>query len=133
MSPTEPCRGTTFSRRVVLRAGMLSLGGLTLADLLGQEAHASHTARAKHGIFVFLNGGQAQLDTFDMKPNAPEGIRGPCQSVDTVVPGIQIPGKLPLLADLTNKFTIERSMSHHLSAHHSSAAYALRRHSPCTE
>ena len=133
MSPTEPCRGTTFSRRVVLRAGMLSLGGLTLADLLGQEAHASHTARAKHCIFVFLNGGQAQLDTFDMKPNASEGIRGPYQSVDTVVPGIQISEKLPLLADLTNKFTIVRSMTHHLSAHNSSAAYALSGHSPGTD
>ncbi|MDA1049687.1 MAG: DUF1501 domain-containing protein [Planctomycetota bacterium] len=124
---------SVFSRRDVLRAGVLSLGGLTIADLLRQEADAASAGQAKHCIFVFLNGGQAQLDTFDMKPDAPEGIRGPYKPVDTAVPGIQISEKLPLLARLTDKFTVIRSMTHHLSAHNSSAAYALSGHSPGTD
>ena len=88
---------SVFSRREVLRAGMLGLGGLTLAEVLHKESDAASTGRAKHCIFVFLNGGQAQLDTFDMKPHAPDGIRGPYKPVDTVVPGINISEKLPLL------------------------------------
>ena len=124
---------SAVSRRHVLGGGILSLAGLTLADLLRGEAVGARPAKAKHCIFVFLNGGQAQLDTFDMKPDAPDGIRGPYKPVDTVVPGVQISEKLPLLAKLTDKFTIVRSVTHHLSAHNSSAAYALSGHSPGTD
>lgn len=122
-----------LTRRELLRAGMLSLGGLSLADLLHAEAANPDSRRAKHCIFVFLNGGQSQLDTFDMKPHAPDGIRGPYKPVDTRVPGIQISEKLPGLAKLTDKYAIIRSAHHHLQAHNSGAAYALSGHSPGTD
>ena len=105
-----------FNRREVLRAGALSMGSLTLADLFRQTAFANGRAKAKHCILMLLNGGQAQLDTFDMKPMAPENIRGPYQPISTAVPGIQICEKLPLLSRLTDRMAIIRSMHHHLLA-----------------
>jgi len=122
-----------LTRRELLRAGMLSLGGLTLSDLLRTNSLAGDTRRAKHCIFVFLNGGQSQLDTFDMKPLAPDGIRGPYRPIATRVPGIEISEKLPKLARLTDRLAIVRSVYHHLSAHNTGAAYALSGHSPGTD
>ncbi|MEO1994996.1 MAG: DUF1501 domain-containing protein, partial [Planctomycetaceae bacterium] len=124
-----------FTRRDLLHAGVLAVGGLALPDLLqlqaGSTLGTTRVARpAKHCIFVFLNGGQAQLDTFDMKPEAPQGIRGPYQPISTRVPGTQISEKLPRLAALTHKYSILRSASHPLSAHNSSAAYVLSGHTP---
>lgn len=123
------------TRRELLRAGMLAAGGLSLADLLRCEAVAGATRsrRAKHCILVFLNGGPSQLDTFDLKPDAPSGIRGPYRPIATRVPGIQISEKLPRLAQLADKFSIARSFHHHLQAHNTGAAYALSGHSPGTD
>jgi hypothetical protein len=122
------------TRRELLRAGMLASGGLTLADLLRAEARAlssaGRAACAKHCILLFLNGGPSQLDTFDLKPEAPSGIRGPFKPISTRIPGTQITEKLPRLAQLADKFSIVRSMHHHLAAHNTGAAYALSGHSP---
>jgi hypothetical protein len=122
------------TRRELLRAGMLAAGGLTLADLLRAEARAvskqAQPTRAKHCILFFLNGGPSQLDTFDLKPEAPSGIRGPFKPISTRVPGIQISEKLPRLAQLADKFSIVRSLHHHLAGHNTGAAYALSGHSP---
>lgn len=122
-----------LSRREVLRAGALSMGGLTLADLFRRTAHAAPVKRAKHCILMLLNGGQAQQDTFDMKPLAPDSVRGPYQPISTRVPGIQVCEKLPLLAGLTHKMAIIRSMNHHLLGHNTGAAYALSGHSPASD
>lgn len=122
-----------WSRREVLRAGSLITGGLTVADVLKETAHATGRAKAKHCILMLLNGGQSQLDTFDMKPMASEAIRGPYQPISTNVPGIQICEKLPLLSRIADRMAIIRSMHHHLLAHNSGAAYALSGHSPGTD
>ncbi len=130
---SQPARGAYgVTRRELLRAGMLAAGGLTLADLLRCEARANleRTCRAKHCILVFLNGGPSQLDTFDLKPEAPSVIRGPYRPIATRVPGFHISEKLPRLAQLADKFSIARSFHHHLQAHNSGAAYALSGHSP---
>ena len=120
------------SRRELLRAGTLAVGGLTLADLFRFETRVrgGTIPGAKKCIFVFLNGGPSQLDTFDMKPQAPDGIRGPYQPIASSVPGTQVCEKLPKLAQLVDKFSILRSATHHLNAHNSSAAYVLSGHSP---
>lgn len=121
---------------------MLGFGGLGLADFLRigtgsgnlrASAPELYPGRAKSCIFVFLNGGPSQLDTFDMKPAAPEGIRGPYRPIDTRIPGMHITEKFPLLSQISNKFSLLRSATHHLSAHNSSAAYALSGHSPGTD
>ena len=131
-------RQGNFTRRDLLKAGLLGVGGLTVADLFGAQATAatlpSRVKRpASNCIFMFLNGGQAQIDTFDMKPDAPDGIRGPYRPIATRVAGTRICEKLPRLATLTDKYSILRSASHPLSAHNSSAAYVLSGHTPGTD
>ena len=124
--------GGRLTRRELLRAGLLTIGGVSTSDLLRVQAQAAlgRSSKAKHCIFVFLNGGPSQLDTFDMKPSAPDGIRGPYDPIATSVPGIRICEKLPRLARLTDKFAILRSATHPLNAHNSSAAYVLSGHTP---
>ena len=124
-----------WTRRNLLRAGLIGIGGLTLSNALQLEsvrrAAAARVQRpAKNCIFMFLNGGQSQIDTFDLKPDAPAGIRGPYQPIATSVPGTRISNMLPRLARLTDRTTILRSASHPLSGHNSSAAYVLSGHTP---
>src|SRR3954454_15165157 len=125
-----PLHRGVWSRRTLLRAGAVGLGGLTLSRLLAAEAARPRRKRATRCIFLFLNGGPSQLDTFDMKPAAPSGIRGPYRPIATSVPGLSIGEKLPRLARWMHKVAVIRSATHHLSAHTPSAAYALSGHSP---
>ncbi len=124
-----------WTRRDLLQAGLLGIGGLSLSGMLNlesvQRAIASRVRKpARNCIIMFLTGGQAQMDTFDMKPGAPEGIRGPYRPIATSVPGTQISNMLPRLSRLTDRYTILRSASHPLSGHNSSAAYVLSGHTP---
>jgi hypothetical protein len=129
LSKLFPHRGQ-WSRRAIMRAGAIGLGGLNFPHLLAAESAAPKGKRAKRCIFLFLNGGPSQLDTFDMKPAAPSGIRGPYKPIATSVPGLTICEKLPRLAPLMHKVAVIRSATHNLTAHNSSAAYALSGHSP---
>jgi len=131
-SPPQLFQGR-MSRRELLRVGSLAAGGLTLSQFLRLQSFAAAPATAQRCIFVFLNGGASQLDTFDMKPAAPQGIRGPYRPIATSIPGTQITEKLPRLAQLTHRYAIVRSAHHHLLAHNSGAAYALSGHSPGTD
>lgn len=126
------CSSEKIARREILRAGALTFAGLSLPHFLECAAAATSSSKAKqkHCILMLLNGGQAQLDTFDMKPLAPESIRGPYRPISTSVPGVHICEKLPRLATLAHKMAIVRSMHHHLLAHNTGAAYALSGHSP---
>jgi hypothetical protein len=73
-------------------------------------------------ILVFLTGAPSHLDTFDMKPDAPEGIRGEFKPIETNVPGIRFSEHLPGLAARADKLAVVRTMSHtnrnHLNATH---------------
>jgi hypothetical protein len=110
-----------LSRRDVLRIGGLSVAGLSLPDLLRAEA-ASGPKREKACILFFLQGGQSQLDVWDMKPEAPEGIRGPFKPIATNVAGIRITEHLPLLAKMADRFAIIRSVTH-ASTNHNPGSY----------
>ncbi|MBC7815491.1 MAG: DUF1501 domain-containing protein [Planctomycetaceae bacterium] len=107
-------------RREVLRAGALSLVGLDLpqwfqmnAAVRGETASASGTLpRAKACIFLFMWGGPAQQDTWDLKPNTPAEYRGEFQPISTKIPGVQICEHLPQLAQRADKLAIIRSMTH---------------------
>ena len=112
-------------RREFLQVGFSGFLGLGLPSLLAGRARAVNPGvapRAKSMILVFLTGGLGQLDSFDMKPDAPDGIRGEFQPVDTKAPGVRYCEHLPGLASHADKIAIVRSMSHtftnHLNATH---------------
>ena len=110
------CDGIT--RRDMLRAGTLSVGGLSLSGYLKMASAGQITpGRATRAIFIELPGGPSHLDTFDMKPNAPDEFRGSFKPIKTNVPGIQISEHLPKLARVMDKFAILRGVSHTLAAH----------------
>jgi hypothetical protein len=105
-------------RRDFIRLGGLSVGGLSLANYMQlTEAGAVKPGHASAGIFIDLNGGPSHLDTFDMKPDAPEGIRGDFKPIPTNVSGVYISEHLPKLAKTFDKYAILRGVSHTLAAH----------------
>jgi hypothetical protein len=111
-------------RRDFLRAGALTLGGLSVAQYL-QLAHAGEVSggKAKSAIFINLAGGPSHMDTFDLKPNAPDTHRGEFKPITTKVPGIEISEHLPNLAAAMDKFTILRGVSHSIAAHNLGSEY----------
>ena len=106
-------------RDAMLRLGQVALGSLTLPRLLSalEQRTASERAPAKACILVYLWGGPPQQDTFDLKPDAPDGIRSQFQPISTVVPGIQICDQLPQIARHTDKMAIIRSYTHPSNTH----------------
>lgn len=121
------------NRREALRAGGLSLLGLTLPGLdrmqaAGATGGGSGFGAAKSCIVVFMWGGPSQLDTWDPKPDAPAEIRGPFRPIATRTPGVFISEHFPMLAARTDKLSIVRSMGHDDPAHLSSAHRALTGH-----
>jgi hypothetical protein len=80
---------------------------------------ARQTPRAKAVIYIFLSGGLGQHDSFDMKPDAPDGIRGEFKPIATRTPGIQICEHLPMLAERSNLWSLVRSMAHPYPEHSS--------------
>ena len=101
------------SRRGLLQMGSLGFGGLTLPDLLQAEAGGANIKpTAKSVIMLFQFGGPSQYETFDMKPDAPSGIRGEFNPIDSSVPGIQVCEYLPEMSKLAHKFAQVRSVHH---------------------
>lgn len=114
-----------LGRRDFLRAGALSLGGLSLGQYLrmASAGETAPSAKAKAAIFINLAGGPSHMDTFDMKPNAPETHRGEFKSISTCVPGIEICEHLPKLASVMDKFVILRGVSHSIADHNLGSEY----------
>ncbi len=117
-------------RDAMIRLGQAGLGALTLPGLLRAEQAASlqgtgvqtaklpaSAAKAKSCILLYLWGGPPQQDMWDMKPDAPEGIRSQFAPINTVVPGIQICDQMPQVAHHTDKMAIIRSYTHPSNAH----------------
>ena len=117
------------NRRQVLQAGSLAALGLGLGDIaklaIGNSGRANPTPRAKSCIFLFMWGGPSQLDTFDLKPDAPAEIRGEFRPIATAVPGMQICEHFSRLASVTDRLSIVRSLTHNDPAHLSSGHAAL--------
>jgi len=97
-------------RRDFLKLGGLALGGLSLPQLLRAEAEAGVGKSQKAIIMVFLAGGPPHQDMFDLKPDAPSGIRGDFQPIATDVPGLDICEHMPRLAQMMDKFVVIRSL-----------------------
>lgn len=110
------CDGLT--RRDMLHAGGIGLAGLGLVDLLRAKAEASTGegkstfGKAKSCILVFLYGSPSQLETFDVKPDAPEGIRGELGTIPSSLPGYRVGELLPEMAKVMHRTTVVRSMTH---------------------
>src|SRR5262249_3557901 len=123
------CDGLT--RRELLRVGAIGLGGLTLPNLLRQQAVATtgRKATAKSVILLFLSGGPSELDMRDLKPGAPAEARGRFQPIATNVAGMQISEHLPRAARQADKYAILRAV-HHTSPNHPAAAYWMMIGSP---
>jgi hypothetical protein len=113
-----------MSRREWLRVGGLSTLGLSLTDLLRHESAAREIStgraigtqsatfgRAKSVIFLWLQGGPPQHETFDPKPDAPAEIRGPFRPIQTNVPGIRFGELLPRTARIADKLAVVRSIA----------------------
>ena len=100
---------------------------------LGPAESASKAAiqpRAKSIVFLFQFGGPSHIDMFDMKPDAPEGIRGPHKPISSVVPGLPVSEHLPEVAKVMDKVTLIRSMHHNMKNHNSASYYALTGSAP---
>jgi hypothetical protein len=147
-SACDSFNACTFSRRAMLRVGGLGMLGLTMPKLLAaaeQRARSAKpqagvlaptvpltpiTPRAKSVIFLYQFGGPSHLDMFDMKPDAPEAIRGPYKPIASAADGIQVSELLPRTAKIMNKVTLIRSMTHTMKNHNSASYYALTGHAP---
>jgi hypothetical protein len=117
------------SRRDFLHVGSLSAFGLTLGDLLRQQAEAATSqpgngfGKAKACILLFPYGSPPQHETFDPKPDAPAEIQGEMKSIATNVPGLRICERLPDIATVMDRVTVVRSMTHPYPQH--GVAYAV--------
>ncbi len=113
-------------RRGFLTAGAAGLLGLSLADLLRSEA-AGDTAGARRPatgvIQIWLSGGPATIDMWDLKPEAPEEIRGEFRPIETAAPGVMVTEHMPGLASLMNHCALVRSLGHTITAHGPGTTY----------
>src|SRR5438034_1250396 len=117
------CEG--FHRRDFLKIGAAGLFGLSLPQLLQLEAQAkaadagkqAKDRRADAVILVWLAGGPATIDMWDLKPNAPDGIRGEFKPIATSASGVQICEHLPKMAQTANRASFVRSLYHTIPSH----------------
>ncbi|MCB9875782.1 MAG: DUF1501 domain-containing protein [Planctomycetaceae bacterium] len=109
-----------LSRRTAIQAGAIGWLGLGMSQVTALKVAAGlddTTFRGKSVIYIFLSGGLAQHDSFDMKPDAPEEVRGEFKPIATATPGLQICEHLPLLAQRSQNWALCRSMTHNSNEH----------------
>jgi len=106
-----------LDRRGFLQAGTLGLGGLSLSQLLRQEAFAAPVSRERSVIILWMRGGPSHIDMWDPKPDAPVEYRGEFGTISTSVPGIQLTDMLPKTAAIMDQWSIVRSLNHHDAGH----------------
>lgn len=111
-----------ISRRTAVQAGAIGLLGMGGNHLSGLREAQSATGAlvqptAKACIYIFLSGGLAQQDSFDMKPQAPDEVRGEFKPIATRTPGIQICEHLPMLAERSEHWSLVRSLTHSTNGH----------------
>ena len=99
--------------------GAAATGSLHLTDLLAaeQQTALNGSLSPKSCIFIYQYGGLSQLDSWDPKPSAPDGIRGPYAPISTRTPGFQVGELMPRLAELSDRYCVIRSLSHSVPVH----------------
>ena len=129
------CQSLGIGARRLLQIGGAGLLGLNMPRLLAAktkraESPATPKVRAKSVVFLYQFGGPSQLETFDMKPDAPSGIRGLFDPIDSSAPGIQVCEHLPNMARVMDKVCLVRSVHHEMKNHNSASYYALTGRAP---
>ncbi|MBI3462033.1 MAG: DUF1501 domain-containing protein [Planctomycetes bacterium] len=117
-----------MGRRNFLRIGFLGMAGLGLGEWSRLHARAAEVGKPASDtacIFVYLHGGPSHLETYDLKPDAPEEYRGPFKQIRTKVPGMEICEFLPRHAQAADMFTLMRSCSHDSVCHDDGAQQML--------
>src|SRR5262245_13609110 len=120
MDPTDPrdFSHPALSRRAMMQVGSIGLLGLGMSELsLLRSLAGDPTSNAKSVIFIFLTGGISHQDSFDLKPDAPDSVRGEFRPIATRTPGIQICEHLPMLAQRSELYTLVRSIGTGDSGH----------------
>ena len=116
-------RHPQIPRRMAVQAGGIGLLGLGMNHVAGLRAMGSATGTSKSTkrhrsvIFIFLSGGLAQHESFDPKPLAPDTVRGEFSPIATQAAGTHISEHLPMLASISNKWSMVRSLSHPYNEH----------------
>ncbi len=125
--PSRACDGIT--RRRLLEVAGAGLLGTSFAKLAAAGPRpAGRRTRARSVIFLFLFGGPSQLETFDMKPEAPDAIRGPFRAIDSRTPDLRICEHLPRTATVSDKFCVVRTMTHPWNDHSGGGHYIQTGH-----
>ena len=128
---TRLCNG--FTRRDFLRIGALAPLGLSLGNLLSLEKASAaappgaspKSPRAKSVLLIYLGGGISHHDTFDLKPDALEEIRGKYKSIPTSVTGLRVCELLPNMAKAMDKVCLVRSGTHENDHHETATNWVL--------
>ncbi len=126
-SPHSLLQHPRISRRTAIQAGAIGLMGLGMNHLAGvrQVSAAQTTPKARACIYIFLSGGLAQSDSFDLKPEAPADVRGEFLPIATQTPGLDICEHLPLLAQRSRHWSLCRSLTHSSNDHTRGHYYML--------
>lgn len=139
MSPAS-WQHTSVNRRTAVQAGAIGMLGLGMNHLDGlrdaqaaptpaTDSRSTNSGTAKACIYIFLSGGLAQQDSFDLKPNAPDSIRGEFNPIATSTPGIDICEHLPMLARRSEHWALVRSLTHPTNGHTLGHYFMLTGHS----
>lgn len=105
------------SRREFLTVGSLALGGLGLPELFAARAASASPKPDTSVILLYLHGGPSQLETYDLKPEAPSDYRSIFRPIHTNVSGMEICELFPLQAKIADRFSLVRSMHHDVDIH----------------
>jgi hypothetical protein len=119
--------GRCVSRRQWLKMSALAGAGLahpTVSQIASAQSTARH-ATAKNCIYIFLCGGPSQPDLWDMKPDAPSGVKSEFRPIDTSAAGIQFSELIPTVARHADKLALVRSMTHNNNDHNGAIAHSL--------
>jgi hypothetical protein len=130
---TRPQVPHALTRRRLLQIGGFGLFGSLLPGLLEANTGDRRRARAKSVIFLHQFGGPSHHDTFDMKPDAPEQVRGQYRPIRSSAPGVVVCEKLPHTARVMDRVTLVRSVHHTMRNHNSAGYYSLTGFAPPTD
>ena len=119
-----------IQRRDFLKIGALAGAGFALPDYYSAANSEPKSSKTKSAIYIRLAGGPSHMDSFDMKPNAPDTHRGEFKEIKTNIPGTRISEHLPKMAKCADKYSILRGVSHSLAAHRLGSEYLMTGNRP---